>query len=709
MSNRLANSSSPYLLQHANNPVDWYPWGDEAFERARAASKLIFLSIGYSTCHWCHVMERESFENEAIAALLNRHFVNIKLDREERPDIDRVYMAFVQATTGSGGWPMSVWLTPDLEPVFGGTYFPPEDRYGRMGFPAIIQRIAEAWQTDCSQMKARAREIADALRESARETAADERVNIDQVFTRAADQFISAFDETHGGLGSAPKFPRASPYELLLRHSLDPGARNCGTARRVVLESLRKMAAGGIYDHLGGGFHRYSVDERWHVPHFEKMLYDQAQLAALYLDAWKISSEPLFEQVVRGTLDYVLRDLTSPHGGHYSAEDADSLPNAASQHKNEGAFYIWEKDEVGRLLGPDAALFNDAYGLSSHGNVSPQYDPHGELAEKNILFRRIDDAALSRMFGASTDEVRVRLANAREILREARNSRPRPHLDDKVITAWNGLMISALARAGAALGEKRYLEAAEKTARFLKDFLYESPSGQLVRSRRCDQKSGPAFAEDYAFLIQGLIDLYECGGDPQWLSWAVNLQERMDALFRDPNDGSYYNSASDRADVLVRMREDDDGAEPAASSVAAHNLRRLGLILALPELRDKAAETIRAFATHIERVPAAMPLLLCAWNDLHREEINLIITGAADNALFRAAHAAYTPGRAIVHAATAAGLPTTQEHRDFLANLQQSCDDSTPRAFLCRGITCSLPISSPEELRRSLDQTMAEK
>ncbi len=654
-------------------------------------------------------MERESFENKSIAALLNKHFVNIKLDREERPDVDRIYMAFVQATTGSGGWPMSVWLTPELEPIFGGTYFPPEDRYGRMSFPAIIQRIAEAWQTDGTRMKARAQEIVNALRESACPTPSEETVDFARVFSRAADQFIAAFDATHGGLGHAPKFPRTSPYELLLRYNLHPSSQHHATGRRVVLESLRKMAAGGIYDHLGGGFHRYSVDERWHVPHFEKMLYDQAQLAALYLDAWRISGDPLFEHIVRGTLEYVLRDLTSHQGAHYSAEDADSLPDAAAPRKREGAFYVWQKSELTHLLAADARLFCDAYGVSTQGNVSPQSDPHGELEGQNILYRRIEDDALARSFGTSVEDIRVRLAKARETLYQARCLRPRPHLDDKVITAWNGLMITALARAGAALGEQRYLDAAQRAARFLKDFHYEPARRQLIRSSRNGFASGPAFAEDYACLIQGLIDLYEGTGEPDWLSWAIDLQEQMDALFRDNHVGFYWNSAAHQTDVLVRMREDDDGAEPAASSVAAHNLYRLGRILARPDFLAKAEATINAFAIHLERIATAMPLLLCAWSDLHREEVHLVITGPANNALFQAAHSRYIPGRAIVHAFTANGLPTSSEHRDFVTHLEQTSGGETPRAFLCRGTTCSLPISTPEELQRALEQITAGK
>ena len=440
--NRLAGEKSPYLLQHAHNPVDWHPWGEEAFSRAREEGKPIFLSIGYSTCHWCHVMERESFENEPIAELLNHYFVPVKVDREERPDVDRIYMAFVQATTGGGGWPMSVFLTPDLAPFFGGTYFPPEDRYGRPGFPTVLERVAEAWETDRGRLVESAGQVMEQLRAeiggAARPGVLDDAV---------ADSCFYAmrrnFDKRYGGFGGAPKFPRPAAYDFLLAYY---ARKQNPESLEMVVRTLAEMALGGMHDQIGGGFHRYSVDERWFVPHFEKMLYDQAQLAMSYLEAYQITRDASFTEVARDIFEYVLRDLRDPGGAFYSAEDADSAPDAARpEEKSEGAFYLWTQAEIEEVLGAsDAARFCGWYGVERRGNVRD--DPHGEFAGRNILYEANEP-------DAGADRMRAKLL-------DVRSRRPRPHLDDKILTAWNGLMISALARGGAILEEPRYVEAA---------------------------------------------------------------------------------------------------------------------------------------------------------------------------------------------------------------------------------------------------------
>jgi uncharacterized protein len=479
-SNRLAGEKSPYLLQHAHNPVDWYPWGAPAFEKARQEDKPIFLSIGYSTCHWCHVMAHESFESADTAEIMNREFVNIKVDREERPDVDRVYMTFVQATTGHGGWPMSVWLTPDLQPFVGGTYFPPEDRYGHPGFKKVLQRIADAWKQDREKVASSGERIVEVLRQSQKPDPDAIGAIDDSVFEAACQQFERVFDPVEGGFGNAPKFPHPVTLNFLIRyHARNRGHAKAEQAIKMFILTLDKMAAGGMHDHIGGGFHRYSVDRYWHVPHFEKMLYDQAQLAGAYLDAFQITHDRRHSLVVADILDYVSRDMTSASGGFYSAEDADSplfdpaapvydrRGNEGEEAENvgghrpppqktaEGAFYVWSKREIDRLLGDDAELFNFCYGVEEHGNVAEGSDPHDEFREKNILIQRHNASEGAEHFKRSETSVEQSLAGSRRLLFDVRSKRPRPHLDDKILAGWNGLMISAFARAGQVLGEQR--------------------------------------------------------------------------------------------------------------------------------------------------------------------------------------------------------------------------------------------------------------
>src|SRR5437016_2397866 len=482
--NRLAHEKSPYLLQHAHNPVDWYSWGEEAFAKARQENKPIFLSVGYSTCHWCHVMAHESFENEEVAAIMNREFVNIKVDREERPDVDRVYMTFVQATTGGGGWPMSVWLTPDLKPFVGGTYFPPEDRYGQPGFKKVLERIATAWKENHDKIVEQGANIVAALRES--QSAATAEGKIDAASLDAAyKQLDSSYDPREGGFGNAPKFPRPVTLNFLTRfYGRDPKSESGKQALEMTLFTLRKMAAGGMHDHLGGGFHRYSVDRYWHVPHFEKMLYDQAQLATAYLDAFQIGQDRQYADVARDILDYVARDMTSKEGGVFSAEDADSVVPDNPVKRAEGAFYVWGQKEIDAALGASAEIFNFHYAVKSEGNVPSGGDPHGEFTGKNILIELGSLAATAKHFGKEETEIRALLAGARAKLFELRAERPRPHLDDKIITAWNGLMISAIARAAQVLGDAAYLETATEAAKFLRSQLYDPSRKVLFRNYR---------------------------------------------------------------------------------------------------------------------------------------------------------------------------------------------------------------------------------
>ncbi len=462
--NRLAEEKSPYLLQHKHNPVDWQPWGEAAFAEAKNLNKPVFLSIGYSTCHWCHVMAHESFENPAIAKLMNENFVNIKVDREERPDVDRLYMAFVQATTGGGGWPMSVWLTPEGRPFYGGTYFPPDNRYGRAGFPNVISGIARLWREDRERVEGEAARVMEALAEAG-QGGESAQFNADEApLLRGFESFSRSFDEEHGGFGGAPKFPRPSVINFLLRFATRARGDEARRAEAMALLTLRKMAAGGMRDHLGGGFHRYSVDEYWHVPHFEKMLYDQAQLAVSFSEAWQLTHEEFFAAVARETLDYVLRDMTHPEGGFFSAEDADSLLAHGRPEHAEGAFYVWTRREITELLGTDEArTFCRHYGVEEVGNAPAGSDPHGEFMGKNILIERQDVSTTARILGLSVEDVSKSLTASRAKLFALRAKRPRPHLDDKILTGWNGLMISAFSKTGAALGEPRYIAAAAKS------------------------------------------------------------------------------------------------------------------------------------------------------------------------------------------------------------------------------------------------------
>src|SRR6266567_9207689 len=449
--NRLAHEKSPYLLQHAHNPVDWYPWGEDAFAKARQENKPIFLSVGYSTCHWCHVMAHESFENEEVAAIMNREFVNIKVDREERPDVDRVHMTFVQATTGGGGWPMSVWLMPDLKPFVGGTYFPPEDRYGQPGFKKVLERIATAWKENHDKIVEQGGQIVAALRDSQSRPTDENKID-PGILDAAYQQLDRSYDPKEGGFGNAPKFPRPVTLNFLMRfYARDPKSDSGKHALEMAVFTLGKMAAGGMHDHIGGGFHRYSVDRYWHVPHFEKMLYDQAQLAVAYLDAYQITQDRQYESIARDILDYVGRDMTSKDGGFFSAEDADSLFERDKPEHGEGAFYIWTKKEIDAALVDAAEILDFHYGVQPHGNAPEGSDPQNEFRGKNVLVERHTIAETAKHIMKSEDDVRQSLARSREKLLSVRAKRPRPHLDDKIISAWNGLMISAYARAAQVL------------------------------------------------------------------------------------------------------------------------------------------------------------------------------------------------------------------------------------------------------------------
>jgi uncharacterized protein YyaL (SSP411 family) len=701
----LLNEQSPYLRQHADNLVDWYPWGEEAFQRARKENKPIFLSIGYSTCHWCHVMERESFMDATTADILNKHYISIKIDREERPDIDRVYMSFVQATTGSGGWPMSVWLTPELKPFMGGTYFPPEGQYGRPGFKDLLNRIAVSWIEDEADIKRSANNIVEQLTAMSQQSGGSTTLPSVEAIHTGADQFAQSFDARYGGFGRAPKFPRPSTLNFLHRAAMRAGKDSEAGQQTLAMTSktLHSMADGGMYDHLGGGFHRYSVDQFWHVPHFEKMLYDQAQLVIAYLDAYQITGDPAFAAVARDVLNYVSRDMTAPGGGFYSAEDADSLYEAGKPEHGEGVFYIWEQPEIDTLLGEDAALFNYVYGVEPKGNAPS--DPHKEFINKNILIKRHSTAEAAKQFELSESVTDEKLTTARQRLLAARAKRPRPNLDDKILTAWNGLMISAYARAYSVLGEPEYLLAATKAASFLKHNLTSQETQELLRSFREQPSDIDAFAADYAFLIQGLLDLYSAGFDTEWLQWAKSLQHTQDTLFWDNGSGSYFASHADDASVIVRLKESYDGALPSENSVAALNLLRLSTMLNSEHWQVQAQQILQNFSSPMGRSPTAVPQMMVALDFALQKPQQIVIAGkqhARDTrALMEIVNADFRPHSVVLLVDGKAGQAYLGKHSEAYGAMVPR--DGKATAYICEDFVCELPTNDPEQVEALLN------
>lgn len=700
--NRLARERSPYLLQHAGNPVDWYPWGDEAFEKARREDKPIFLSIGYSTCHWCHVMEHESFENADIAAVLNADFVSIKVDREERPDVDRVYMSFVQSTTGSGGWPMTVMLTPDLKPFFGGTYFPPASKWGRPGFMDLLGEISRVWKHDRSRVDFAAAELFDRLKAV---TGADGRGRAEwtvapvDALAEAVEQYQTAFDRRNAGFGDAPKFPRPSELLFLLREHARTGAQ---PPLYMTVETLRAMALGGMRDHVGGGFHRYSVDARWRVPHFEKMLYDQAQLVLAYLEAAQATANDMFAAVAEDTIAYVLRDLRDPAGGFYSAEDADSAP-AEGGPKREGAFYVFTEAEIDALLGADAVVVKRRFGIEPDGNAPD--DPHGEFTGQNLFYTAASTEEIVAATGRSAANVIETLGRARQVLFAARAERPRPHLDDKVLTSWNGMMIAALARAARVLPSRpqagEWLAAASQAARFIRDTMWRA-DGTLLRRWRDGDASIDGYAEDYSSMIWGLLELFQADGDPGWLAWARELQAQQDARFWDDADGGWFSTTGRDPSVLLRLKEDYDGAEPSASSVSVLNLITLAHLTGDDEARRKGERTLGRFGERAGRAARVIPMMLAGLSAWHAGSAQIVVVGSAagDVRLLREEVARHYLPFAVT-------FPVVQDRQAALGSAlpfvtPMRPQNGSPTAYVCRDFTCREPVTSADTLAEQL-------
>ena len=675
--NRLAKEKSPYLLQHRHNPVDWHPWSQEAFAKARAEDKPIFLSIGYATCHWCHVMERESFENAAVAAFLNDHFVSIKVDREERPDVDRVYMSAVQAIAGQGGWPLSAFLSPDLKPFYGGTYFPPENRHNLPGFLTLLRQIHQLWCQRRAELTRSAEELHRRLAHALKAHSAQETILTQGLLHEAVTRFSDEFDAREGGFGGAPKFPRPAVPMFLLRYGtqyLDQDAID------MVLFTCERMAAGGIHDHLGGGFARYAVDAQWLVPHFEKMLYDNAQLAHLYLEAFQASGQERFARVARGIFDYVRRDMTHPEGGFYSAEDADS-------EGKEGKFYCWTRAELAALLSP--AEFKAAehyFGVTAAGNFVDHSDPH-PLLDQNVLSLHTPPPA-----GPNHDLLEA----AKKKLFAARRQRVRPFLDDKILTSWNGLMLGAMAKGYAILEDESLRAVAEKNLAFLRSTLWDAAAKRFFSRWREGETDTVRLLDASAFALLGLLDLYEATLEPAVLAFAIEVADAMIEEFYDPDQGGFWQSAPKTDHLILRIKDDYDGAEPSGNSTAILGLLRLHAVTGRVPYRQAAERTLRWLAPRLEKLPQAMPFGLVALQYYLEEPVRIVLAGDPQSPggmrLRHAAHKVFVPNKII--------LGTQGDVDPFARTLERSSGE--PAAYLCRGKTCQLPIHSAEILRGQL-------
>jgi uncharacterized protein YyaL (SSP411 family) len=672
--NRLALERSPYLLQHAHNPVAWWPWCDEAFEEARRSGRPVFLSVGYSTCHWCHVMEGESFEDLEIARVLNERYVPIKVDREERPDVDALYMTAVQLLTGGGGWPMSVWLTPEREPFFGGTYFPPRDGARGMtrGFLGILVELADLHAREPGRIRGATGSLVSAVRAAlASHPAPAAAIPGPEPIVSAVGAIRRAFDEVHGGLRRAPKFPSNVPVRLLLRahrRMRDPEPLHLATF------TLERMAAGGIHDQLGGGFHRYSTDAEWLVPHFEKMLYDNALLAVAYAEAWQVTGRRDLARVVRTTLDYLLREMTSPEGGLYSATDADS-------EGEEGRFFVWDAREIADVLGPDAERFARFHGVT----------PEGNFEGRNVLHVPAPD-----------EDAWEALAGARERLREVRDRRVRPLRDEKVLASWNGLAVSALAVGGRALGEPRWVEAAARAAEFVLGRM--TRDGRLQRTWRAGEAGVPAFLDDHAFVAQGLLDLFEATFEPRWLEAALDLSERLEALFGDPAGGGWFTTATDHERLLAREKPTHDGAEPSGASVAALNALRLHAFTTDERWRERAERALRHHARTLEEQPLALAEMLLALDyatDDAREVVLVWPEGEPPPEPFLSVlRRAFLPSRALAGAPEGEGVARLGRVAPVVAGKVAAGGKAT--AYVCEKGSCRLPAIAPEKLAGQL-------
>jgi len=692
---RLAKERSRYLVEHADNRVDWFPWGAEAFAKAKKENKPIFLSIGYASCHWCHVMERESFDNAQVADILNLHYVPVLVDREERPDVDATYITFVQAAnSGNAGWPANLILTPDLHPLTGSSYLPPEN-LGR-----LLSTVSQKWEDERPQLLAGSQELLTLARTLGEQPSPPADVP-PEVLDGAFRQIRDAYDKQNGGFGRGAKFPQPQILDFLLRYSV---RQNGGESRELVIDSLRKMADSGLNDHLGGGFHRYTVDAAWRLPHFEKMLYDQALLAIVYTEAWQVTKEERFREVARATIDYVLRDLKPENTFAFqSGQDSESLvPRNGGPVSLEGVFYAWSEDELVRLLGRnDADLIVYYYGLKTGGNVSKELDPRGDLAGLNLLSVAHSKAMTRNKFGLNEQQFEEKLRALHEKMLLVRSHRPQPFRDDKIIAGWNGLMISALARAGLAFDEPRYTEAAQKATTFLTSQLYDAKTKKLARTWRGGRSSIDARAEDYAYVVQGLIDAFEATFDVRWLDLAVELQQQQDALFWS---GSRYADAGVIPETLRGVTYESDAPLPSVNSVSAMNLLRLGELVDSAPWRTRATAIVRSFATRLQQGPIELPALASAYAASLATPKHIVIAGEARSdagrALLRPIAERLLPNRALIVIRTDAARQRLAQYLPTVAEMKAI--DKKPTAYVCERYVCKAPTTDPAELERLL-------
>ena len=681
MSNRLINETSPYLLQHADNPVDWYPWSEEAFARAREEDKPVFLSVGYSACHWCHVMAHESFENEETARLMNSGFINIKVDREERPDVDSIYMRAVQAQTGRGGWPMSVFLTPEGKPFFGGTYFPPEDRHGMPGFSRVLHAIMEAYRDRRSDVVNSADQLVAHLNSGLMISQGQEPLT-SEVLSRAFDGLDSEMDKEHGGIGAAPKFPQPMTLEFLLHYYARSGRTE---ALAMVDITLEKMAHGGIYDQLGGGFHRYSVDPFWLVPHFEKMLYDNALLSRLYLHAYQITGSRLYKRIVEETLDYVLREMTSPDGGFYSSQDADS-------EGEEGKYFVWTPQEIEEILGKEQALiFNRYYGVTYQGNFDG----------RNILHIRDSAEEAASELGIEEERLAAVVDNARAKLMERRIERVAPGRDDKVLTSWNGMMLRSFAEAAAVLHRADYLQAALANAKFLLSAL-RSPGGRVLRSFKDAKAVLKGYLDDYANLIDGLIALHEATLNLRWLEEAISLADDMLELFWEPKEATFYDTGSDHEKLIIRPSHLFDNAEPSGPAVASDVLLRLAILTGNTEYRDHAVTMLRSLRMLMSRAPMGFGHWLCALDFYLSTPKEIAVVGPPQDpgtqALLDEVFGRYIPNKVV----TGCHPNGFDSYEGYPLLEDKYMINGLPSAFVCENYVCMMPATDPAMLAEQL-------
>jgi uncharacterized protein YyaL (SSP411 family) len=675
--NRLVHETSPYLLQHAHNPVDWYPWGEEALSRAKKEDRPILLSVGYSSCHWCHVMEKESFENEAIAGLMNLRFINIKVDREERPDLDELYMNAVQVMTGSGGWPMTVFLTPDLIPFHAGTYFPPEDRGGMPGFSKVLAIVSDYYRSHRGEVGKMEAQLKQALRQIVEIVPSHEALS-DGVLSKAFSALESQFDPIYGGFGNAPKFPSSMALSFLLRYWKSTGSKN---ALEMVEKTLEKMANGGIYDHLGGGLHRYSVDERWLIPHFEKMLYDNALLSRSYFEAYQATGKERYRDVGEAILKYVLREMRSPEGGFYSTQDADS-------EGEEGKFYVWTRDEIKEVLGKEKGTpFCAYYGVATEGNFE---------GGKSVLHIASTSEKVSQLYGMPVVELKKVLAEGRQKLYAEREKRVRPGRDEKILTSWNGLMISGFVDGFNVTEKEQYLNGGKEAARFILRMMRQD--GDLLRVFRGGKSRVKGYSEDYAFFIQALIDLYEATFEAEWLKEAEDLNQRMIYQFWDEKNGGFFFTGKENEPLIARSKNPYDNAIPSANSITVFNLTKLGYLTGEESFKSKAEQVLLLFHNFLEQHPSGFSQMLSGLSFfLNPQEIGII--GSRDDprtkSMLKEIHLAYLPNRIL-------SLRDPQEpiKGNWFPFLMEKGMPEVPTAFVCKGFTCLPPVRDVKELKK---------